>query len=151
MFEVLYKYDPGTTVLRPMPATPEAARHELTSGNQTFAEILERASAGIPTGRQIVNLAAKDLGLAAEGDEAPEQLPFAAVLSCADARVPVEMVMLQQANDLFVVRIAGNVPGPQSIGKPRLRGLPPGEHPAAGGPWRPHRSAAPSASSARTW
>ena len=116
MFEVLYRYDPGTTVLRPMPATPEAALHELTSGNQAFAELLDRASAGIPTGRQIVNLAAKDLGLAAEGDEAPEQLPFAAILSCADARVPVEMVMLQQANDLFVVRIAGNVPGPQSMG-----------------------------------
>jgi carbonic anhydrase len=38
------------------------------------------------------------------------QEPFAAVLGCADSRVPVEVVFDQGAGQLFVVRVAGNVP-----------------------------------------
>lgn len=116
MFEVLYQFDPDAIVSGRMPATAEEARRILTTGNQDFAGVLDRADIGIPSGRYIVNLSAKDLGLTNAGDLAPEQLPFAAVLSCADARVPIELVMRQKANDLFVVRVAGNVPGPQSIG-----------------------------------
>jgi carbonic anhydrase len=116
MFEVLYRYDPGTTVLEPVPGTADEALHALIDGNQAFAAILERADAGIASERKIITLTAKDLGLTAPGDPAPEQQPFAAVLSCSDARVPVEMVMWQQANDLFVVRVAGNTPGPLSMG-----------------------------------
>lgn len=40
------------------------------------------------------------------------QHPFAAVLSCADSRVPPELVFDQGLGDLFVVRVAGNVAGP---------------------------------------
>lgn len=38
------------------------------------------------------------------------QEPFAAVLSCSDARVPIELAFGRAANELFVVRLAGNVP-----------------------------------------
>jgi carbonic anhydrase len=116
MFEVLYRYDPKTTVLKSMPETAGAALRKLIEGNQAFAKVLDRADAGLPSGRQVITLTAKDLGVTIKGDAAPEQLPFAAVLSCADARVPVEMVLWQQSNELFVVRIAGNVPGFQSMG-----------------------------------
>src|SRR5690606_4347633 len=34
----------------------------------------------------------------------------------ADARVPVELIFGQQANDLFVVRVAGNVLGDECLG-----------------------------------
>ena len=44
------------------------------------------------------------------------QEPFAAVLGCADARVPVEIVFGQGFNDLFVVRVAGNVLGDECLG-----------------------------------
>ncbi|KAM9866979.1 hypothetical protein ACIFOC_00300 [Leucobacter aridicollis] len=44
------------------------------------------------------------------------QEPFAAVLSCSDARVPIELALGRGANDLFVVRIAGNVPGAECLG-----------------------------------
>lgn len=37
------------------------------------------------------------------------QHPFAAILSCADSRVPPEIVFDQGLGDLFVVRAAGNV------------------------------------------
>lgn len=37
------------------------------------------------------------------------QKPFAAILSCADSRVPPELIFDQGLGDLFVVRVAGNV------------------------------------------
>lgn len=40
------------------------------------------------------------------------QEPIAAVLSCADARVPPESIFDQGFGDLFIVRVAGNVAGP---------------------------------------
>src|SRR4029077_9397878 len=41
--------------------------------------------------------------------------PLAAVLSCADSRVPVELVFDQSIGQLFVVRVAGNVTTPEII------------------------------------
>jgi carbonic anhydrase len=40
---------------------------------------------------------------------ADKQVPFGAVLSCADSRVPVELVFDQSIGHLFVTRVAGNV------------------------------------------
>ncbi len=39
------------------------------------------------------------------------QTPIAAVVSCADARVPPEILFNQGVNSLFVVRVAGNTVG----------------------------------------
>ncbi|MCS6813178.1 MAG: carbonic anhydrase [Cyanobacteria bacterium] len=47
---------------------------------------------------------------------ASDQFPFAAFLSCADSRVPVERVFDQGVGDCFVTRIAGNVATPELIG-----------------------------------
>ena len=44
------------------------------------------------------------------------QHPFAAVLSCSDSRVPVELIFDQGIGDLFVVRVAGNVAATDEIG-----------------------------------
>jgi carbonic anhydrase len=46
---------------------------------------------------------------------AEKQQPFAAVLSCADSRVPVELVFDQTIGHIFVCRIAGNVTTPEVI------------------------------------
>lgn len=43
------------------------------------------------------------------------QNPRVTVLSCADSRVPPELVFNQTIGDLFVVRTAGNVAGPFDI------------------------------------
>lgn len=40
------------------------------------------------------------------------QTPFAVILSCADSRVPPEILFNQSIGDLFVVRVAGNVAVP---------------------------------------
>jgi len=37
------------------------------------------------------------------------QAPFAALLSCADSRVPVELIFDQTIGKLFVTRVAGNI------------------------------------------
>jgi carbonic anhydrase len=44
------------------------------------------------------------------------QEPFAAVLSCADSRVPVEIAFDQTIGHLFVTRVAGNIVTPEIIG-----------------------------------
>jgi carbonic anhydrase len=44
------------------------------------------------------------------------QEPFAAVLSCADSRVPVELVFDQSIGCIFVTRLAGNIVTPEIIG-----------------------------------
>ena len=44
-----------------------------------------------------------------------KQEPFAAVLSCADSRVPVELVFDQSIGHLFVCRLAGNIATPEVI------------------------------------
>jgi carbonic anhydrase len=79
--------------------TPDAALKELMDGN-------ERYIGGRATAHE------HDLKLlhtkAAEGQE-----PFAAVLSCADARVPIELVFDQTIGHLFVCRVAGNVTSPE--------------------------------------
>src|ERR1700740_262074 len=38
-----------------------------------------------------------------------KQQPFAAVLSCADSRVPVEIIFDQSIGEIFVTRVAGNI------------------------------------------
>jgi len=43
------------------------------------------------------------------------QRPFAAILGCADSRVPSEMIFDCGLGDLFVVRVAGNVVAPSLI------------------------------------
>jgi carbonic anhydrase len=45
----------------------------------------------------------------------PSQTPFAAILGCADSRVPVEILFDQGFGDLFVTRIAGNVASTENI------------------------------------
>ena len=45
-----------------------------------------------------------------------KQEPFAAVLSCADSRVPVEIIFDQSIGHIFVARVAGNIVTPEIIG-----------------------------------
>ncbi|MEO6836178.1 MAG: carbonic anhydrase [Candidatus Tumulicola sp.] len=49
-------------------------------------------------------------------ETAAGQMPFAIVLSCADSRVPAEMVFDQRVGDLFMVRVAGNIVQPAGLG-----------------------------------
>ncbi|HVH74225.1 MAG TPA: carbonic anhydrase [Stellaceae bacterium] len=81
--------------------TPEAALAELLAGNARYLM------------RRMTSFKA-DLDLLHEKN-AEKQEPFAALLSCADSRVPVEIVFDQPLGQLFVVRVAGNVTTPEII------------------------------------
>ena len=83
------------------PETPERALSLLVEGNQRFVA------------QKLISFQ-EDLDiLKAHSEE--HQEPFAAVLSCADSRVPVELVFDQSIGHLFVVRVAGNVATPDTI------------------------------------
>jgi carbonic anhydrase len=58
----------------------------------------------------------RDVGLGEGAEGAPRQRPFAAVLGCADARVPIELIFNEGPNDLFVLRVAGNGLGTEMLG-----------------------------------
>ncbi|MGO9517972.1 MAG: carbonic anhydrase [Candidatus Korobacteraceae bacterium] len=82
--------------------TPDAALAELMAGNKRF-------TSGRMTSHE------HDLAMLREHTE-EKQEPFAAVLSCADSRVPVELVFDQSIGHLFVTRVAGNIITPEIIG-----------------------------------
>lgn len=112
MREIVWQIAETSGEARPHPADAATARHRLEAGNDAFAALFDDTGG---EDRRLVQLAPEELGVSTTG-AAPEQQPFATVLSCADARVPVEMLFSQRANDLFVVRVAGGVLGESAMG-----------------------------------
>ena len=81
--------------------TPDAAVAELRDG--------KRFTSGRVTAHE------QDLTILRQHTE-EKQEPFAAVLSCADSRVSVEVTFDQSIRHIFVTRVAGNVIRPEVIG-----------------------------------
>ena len=50
------------------------------------------------------------------------QQPYATILGCSDSRVPPELVFDAGFGDLFVIRVAGNVLGPEVLGTVQYAG-----------------------------
>lgn len=115
MLDIIYRCDPENPAAGAHPGTIAEAKRLLEEGNATFARHLEHASDVSAHEQIILPMALSDLGGGSEGD-IPAQRPFAAVLSCADARVPVEMIFDQACNALFVTRVAGNVLASECVG-----------------------------------
>lgn len=97
----------STTFIPPEPAlaqstlTPDEALKTLLDGNARFI------AANITSD-------AKDLQILRE-HTVEKQEPFAAVLSCADSRVPVELIFDQTIGHVFLTRVAGNIVTPEII------------------------------------
>ena len=81
--------------------SPDAALQELLAGNQRFAS------------NQLTSID-HDLTVLKE-KTVDKQEPFAAVLSCADSRVPAELIFDQTIGHIFVTRVAGNIVTPEII------------------------------------
>jgi carbonic anhydrase len=81
--------------------TPDAALQELVAGNQRFA------------GGRMTSFE-QDLVILKQNTIAKQE-PFAAVLSCADSRVPVELIFDQTIGHVFVTRVAGNIITPEIV------------------------------------
>lgn len=83
------------------PETGEQALSILLKGNQRYLS------------EQLTSCSANMAELRKHSED--KQEPFAAILSCADSRVPVELVFDQNLGQLFVVRVAGNIATPDTI------------------------------------
>jgi len=81
--------------------SPDGAFQELVSGNERFAA------------NKLTSIE-HDLAMLKEKN-VDKQEPFAAVLSCADSRVPVELIFDQTIGHVFVTRVAGNIATPEII------------------------------------
>jgi carbonic anhydrase len=110
--DIIYRYNADETTIRPLPADSDEALLRLERGNKDFAELLDHLEdeSGI---QQVIAVDPRDLGLMSGN---PKQRPYAAVLGCSDARVPVELIFNEGPNDLFVIRVAGNGLGTEVLG-----------------------------------
>jgi carbonic anhydrase len=81
--------------------TPDEALKRLVEGNDRFAQ-QKRINPNQAKERLI--------------EVSESQAPFAAILGCADSRVPAEIVFDQGLGDLFVCRVAGNIATSEEIG-----------------------------------
>jgi carbonic anhydrase len=118
--DVVYRYDPFEPIEhRPIKDADEAIEN-LARGHNRYSTIfrqLQREIMGGPAPQQFVipgNVLS--MGLPRVTGTAPAQTPFALVLGCSDARVPIEQIFDQSPNDLFVIRVAGNVLGVECLG-----------------------------------
>ncbi len=95
----LWKPQPAAAAV--LPNSPSAALKKLMAGNQRFVQ------------HQPIY---PDQTAARLKEVAQAQSPFATVLTCADSRVPVEILFDQGIGDIFDVRVAGNIATPAVIG-----------------------------------
>jgi carbonic anhydrase len=114
--DITYRYEVRDTPVRSRPLDSDAALLRLNDGNRAFAAILEGLKGDGSLVQRVVPVDARDLGLLPGTAGAPEQYPFAAILGCSDARVPVELIFTEGPNDLFVIRVAGNGLGAEVLG-----------------------------------
>lgn len=81
--------------------SPDEALHELLAGNQRFA-----ANQLTSITHNLIIMKERTVN---------KQEPYAAVLACADSRIPVELVFDQTIGHIFVTRVAGNVVTPEIV------------------------------------
>jgi carbonic anhydrase len=86
-------------LLAQTPLTPDQALRELMAGNERF-------------GNHQLTSVEHDLRVLKQST-VEKQEPFAAVLACADSRVPIELVFDQTIGHIFVTRVAGNIVTPE--------------------------------------
>lgn len=117
--DFIFRYDPRNQGAKPVPPDPASARKALEAGNRTFARWMESCRLCGMTGEgaeYVVPTKSLQSGMEGAKRELPKQAPFAVVVGCSDARVPTELLFGQGFNDLFIVRVAGNVLGDVCMG-----------------------------------
>lgn len=82
--------------------SPDEALQKLMDGNKRFVE------------SKMTNSALCDV--ATRTSLAKSQKPYAIILTCSDSRLPPETVFDKGLGEVFVVRVAGNIPDPVVLG-----------------------------------
>ncbi|TKB24653.1 carbonic anhydrase [Desulfopila sp. IMCC35006] len=81
---------------------PDEALQKLMDGNKHFVN------------NKLTNAARSDA--ATRASLATSQKPYAIILSCSDSRVPPEIIFDKGLGEIFVIRVAGNIPDPIVLG-----------------------------------
>jgi carbonic anhydrase len=82
--------------------SPDEALEKLMDGNKRYVE-------NQMTGTKLCDLTTRT-------SLAKSQHPYAIILTCSDSRVPPEIIFDKGLGEIFVVRVAGNVPDPIVLG-----------------------------------
>jgi carbonic anhydrase len=82
--------------------SPDQALQKLMEGNKNYVENHMTA--------------AQRSDQTARAGLAKSQKPYAVILSCSDSRVPPEIIFDKGLGELFVIRVAGNIPDPVVLG-----------------------------------
>jgi carbonic anhydrase len=82
--------------------TPDEALQKLMAGNKNYVE--QKMTSQKMSDRSTRESLAKS------------QKPYAIILSCSDSRVPPEVIFDKGLGEIFVIRVAGNVPDPLVLG-----------------------------------
>lgn len=82
--------------------TPDEALQKLMDGNRNYVEQKM-------TSQKMCSLSTRE-------SLAKSQKPYAIILTCSDSRVPPEIIFDKGLGEIFVVRVAGNVPDPVVLG-----------------------------------
>ncbi len=118
--DYIYRFDPKNPSAKPTPPDADAARKTLEAGNRMFSRWMQSCQTSTLTPgsepQYVVPCNGLEVGMVRTFGQMPKQAPFAVVVGCSDVRVPTEMIFGQGFNDLFVIRVAGNVLGDVCLG-----------------------------------
>lgn len=115
MIEIVHQYDPNSEQ-EARPVSADQAQARLVRGNTELARFWSQSFDQEASYREVIPFDPGMWGIGEAGAGVPSHTPFAAVLSCSDARAPTEQIFRQTSNDLFVVRLAGNVIASEGVG-----------------------------------
>ncbi|MBL0226369.1 MAG: carbonic anhydrase [Geobacteraceae bacterium] len=82
--------------------SPDDALQKLMDGNQRYVE-------NQMTGTKLCDLTTRT-------SLSKSQKPYAIILTCSDSRVPPEIIFDKGLGEIFVIRVAGNIPDPVVLG-----------------------------------
>jgi carbonic anhydrase len=116
--DIIYRYDAYARIVPRLLKEPDDAIRELEAGHRRFRSInahVERELLGGSVSDSVI-IPSNPLSLGFTAAGAPPQVPFGLVLGCSDARAPIERIFDTSPNELFVIRVAGNVLGTECLG-----------------------------------
>ena len=118
--DIIYRYDPYKAIEGRRLEGSAGAIDLLERGHRRFMTIVTQVQKELvgdhSTHQVIIPSDPLALGFPLGSGAAAVQSPFALMLGCSDARVPIEQIFDQSPNDLFVIRVAGNVLGVECLG-----------------------------------
>lgn len=99
------------------PANAQEARDRLELGNAAFRRwVADAYTSRYTEAEPDIHERRALLSSIIPVNQLPSQIPFAAVVACSDARVPVRLLFGQSVNDIYEVRTKGQALGNECIG-----------------------------------